>query len=87
MKIEILASPKPLTVAVGSGVFHEKACREFCIKRFTFFLRRFGSLGSAAFPWVWLPYALVVAASMAALVQGGIQSAAGKGGPAYWLTH
>ena len=41
--------PRPLG-AVGSGDFHEKACREFSFKRFTFFLQQVWGLGRAAFP-------------------------------------
>jgi hypothetical protein len=86
MKSAILVWPKPSTVVVGSSVFHEKACREFSLKRFTFFLSRFGAWDArrsrcgAGFhthsEW---------RRQSAVLVQGGIQGAREKGGPAYLL--
>jgi hypothetical protein len=37
-------------MAVGSGGFHEKACREYCGKRFTFFLKKVWGLGAEEIP-------------------------------------
>ena len=51
---------------VGSGVFHEKACREFCLKRFTFFLFLNLADGAAGFPNGQASIRTLVAASTAA---------------------
>lgn len=53
---------------VFASDFHENACRGKFLIRFTFFVDVF--LGARRSLMVWLPYARVVAASMAALVVG-----------------